>query len=208
MDTILTMSKREAFNQATTVFRRHGGLLRTTVALREGIHPRTLYAMREEGVVEQLSRGVYRLADLPPLGNPDLIPVAVRIPQGVVCLISALAFHEITTQIPLEVHIAIRRGAKYPRLSYPPIHVYRFSENAYQEGVETHEMDGVPVRVFGAEKTLADCFKYRNKIGLETALEAVRLYLERKTVNVAEILRFAGVCRVQKAMRPYLESLL
>ncbi len=208
METFLVMTKRTTLDEAVAVFRRHGGLLRTTEAIRRGIQPRTLYTMREKGVVERLSRGVYRLAGLPPLGNPDLVPVAVKVPQGVVCLISALAFHEITTQIPGEVHLAIRRGAKYPRLDYPPIRVYRFAEKAYTEGVETHEVDGIAVKVYSPEKTLADCFKYRNKIGLDTALEAVRLYRDRKEVKVAEIIRFAGVCRVEKAMRPYLESLL
>jgi len=202
------MTRPSTFDEAIAVFRRHGGVLRTSEAIRLGIHPRTLYAMRDKGMVERLSRGVYRLADLPPLGNPDLIPIAVRIPHGVLCLISALAFHEITTQIPREVHIAIPRGAKYPRLEYPPIRVYRFSEKAYSQGMEPHEVDGVTVRVYSPEKTLADCFKYRNKIGLDTALEAVSLYRERMTVKVSEILRFARVCRVETVMRPYLESLL
>jgi len=202
------MTRSVTFDEAIAVFRRHGGVLRTSEAIHLGIHPRTLYAMREKGMVEQLSRGVYRLADLPPLGNPDLITIAVRIPHGVLCLISALAFHEITTQIPREVHIAIPRGAKYPQLEYPPIRVYRFSEKAYSQGMEPHEVDCVTMRVYSPEKTLADCFKYRNKIGLDTALEAVSLYRERMTVKVSEILRFARVCRVENVMRPYLESLL
>jgi predicted transcriptional regulator of viral defense system len=204
----MSRNRSHRFGKALVIFRRHGGLLRTGEAMRKGIHPRTLYAMRDEGVVEQLSRGVYRLADLPPLGNPDLIPVAVRVPRGVVCLISALVFHEITTQIPHEVHIAIGRGARYPRLEYPPTHVYRFSGRAYTQGVETHGLDGTPVKIYGPEKTLADCFKYRNKIGMDTAIEAVRLYGERKPVRVSELIRFARVCRVGNVMRPYLESLL
>lgn len=197
-----------AVNEAIDIFRDHGGILRTAVAIERGIHPATLYAMRDQGILEQLSRGVYRLADLPPLGHPDLVTVALRAPQSVVCLISALAFHEMTTQIPREVHIAIERGAEYPRIDHPPVHVYRFSDAAYSEGIEEHELDGVLVRVYSPEKTLADCFKYRNKIGLDTAIEALRFYRERKPLKVGEILRFAKVCRVANIMQPYLESTL
>ncbi len=204
----MARDRTSVVEKAVAIFRRHGGLLRTAEVIHKGIHPRVLYAMRDAHILEPLSRGVYRLAGLPPLGNPDLVPVAVKAPHGVVCLISALALHEITTQIPREVHIAIGRGARYPRIEYPPIRVYRFSGKAYAEGIETRELDGVPVKVYSPEKTLADCFKYRNKIGLDTAMEALRLYRERKPVNVAELMRFAGICRVEKVMRSYLESIL
>ncbi len=197
-----------SFEKEKRAFSRSGGLLRTGGALREGIHPRTLYQMRDEGVVEQLSRGLYRLANLPALSNPDLVTVALKIPAGVVCLISALAYHEITTQIPHEVHIALARGAEPPRLRHPPVRVYWFSGRAFAEGIETHKIDGIPVRVYSAEKTLADCFKYRNKLGLETVLEALRLYRRRKRPKVGDLMKFARVCRVEKVMRPYLEALL
>lgn len=101
-----------------------------------------------------------------------MVTVATRVPGGVICLISALAFHELTTQIPHEVHVALPRGAEKPRLDYLPIKTYRFTNEAFTEGVETHELDGVSVRIYSLEKTLADCFKFRNKIGLDTAVEA------------------------------------
>lgn len=164
--------------------------------------------MRDFGMLEVLSRGVYRLAGNPPLGNPDLVTVAARVPKGVVCLISALAFHEITTQIPHVVHIALPRGAEEPRLSYPPIKTYRFTENAYTEGVEKYQLDGVTVSIYTPEKTLADCFKFRTRVGLDTAVEAVRLYCERKQIQVDEIVHYADICRVKKIIRPYLEALL
>jgi predicted transcriptional regulator of viral defense system len=119
-----------------------------------------------------------------------------------------LAFHELTTQIPHEVHIALPRGAEEPRLEYPPIRIYRFTGKAYTEGVETLRLDGTTVRIYSIEKTLADCFKFRNKIGLDTVLEAVRFYRERKRVNVDELMRYAAICRVKKVIRPYLEALL
>lgn len=196
------------FERAAAVFKKHGGILRTAQALRAGIHPGTLYAMRDTGALEVVSRGVYRLADSSPLGNPDMVTVATRVPGGVICLISALAFHELTTQIPHEVHVALPRGAEEPRLDHPPIKTYRFTDEAFTEGVETHELDGVSVRIYSPEKTLADCFKFRNKIGLDTAVEAVRFYRERRSVKVDDIMRYAGICRVKKIIRPYLEALL
>ncbi len=194
--------------RAKRLFRQRGGLLRTSEAIRVGIHPRTLYAMRSAGTVERLGRGLYRLTEMPPLGNPDLVSVAARVPQGVICLVSALAFHEITTQIPHEVYLALKRGAERPRLAYPPVRVFWYSGPSVTEGVEIHEVDGIGIRIYSPEKTLADCFKYRNKIGLETAIEALRLYRSRKRVQVDDLMRFARVCRVVPVMRPYLEALL
>ncbi len=201
-------SNGKAFAAAVSVFCEHGGVLRTMEAVRLGVHPRTLYAMRDAGALEQIVRGLYRLADLPPLGNPDLVAVALRIPDGVLCLLSALAFHEITTQIPHEVYVALKRGAEPPRLEHPPIRVFWFTGKAFTEGIETHEMDGIKVRVYGAAKTVADCFKYRNKLGLEVALEALRLYLRKERGRPDELLRFSRICRVEKVIRPYIEALL
>lgn len=194
-------------DRARKVFRIHGGTLRTTEALAAGIHPRTLYAMRDAGEVEALARGVYRLGGLPPLGNPDLTTVAKRVPHGVICLISALAFHELTTQVPHEIHVAISRTARRPRLDFPPLRVYRFSTGAFDAGIDTHTIDRIPVRVYSAEKTLADCFKYRNKIGMDVVLEAVRTYRGRGRPRFQQVFEYAKLCRVDRLMRPYLEAL-
>ena len=196
------------FEKAASVFRRHGGALRTAEALRRGIHPRTLYAMRDAGLLERLGRGLYRLADLPPLGNPDLVTIALRVPRGVICLVSALSFHELTSQIPHEVYVALKRGAEPPRLEHPPVRVFWFTGRAFTEGVETHELDGVNVCVYSAAKSVADAFKYRNKLGLETAIESLRLFLREKRRIPDELLHFARVCRVEKVMRPYIEAVL
>lgn len=196
------------FDRAVAVFKKNGGILRTSEALRAGIHPSTLYTMRDGGILEVVSRGVFRLASSEPLGNPDLVTVATRVQSGVICLISALAFHEITTQIPHEIHVALQRGAEIPRLEYPPIKIYWFKGQAFTAGVETHQLDGVDIRIYSPEKTLADCFKFRNKIGLDTAVEAVRFYRERRGVNVDALMRYAAICRVEKVMRPYLEAIL
>ena len=202
------MSTQIRFEKAKRVFRQYGGVMRTREAIRLGIHPRTLYAMRDEGDLERLSRGLYRLAEMPPLGNPDLATVALRVPKGVICLISALAFHDLTTQIPHYIYLALLRGTEAPRVEYPPLRLFWFSPKPYAEGIETHQMDSALVRVYSAEKTLADCFKYRNKIGLDVALEAIQLYIERKPVKVDELMHYADVCRVRKVIRPYVEVLL
>ncbi len=198
----------EAVRKARGTFRKRGGILRMAEAIDAGIHRRTLYAMRDAGILETLSRGLYRLSDAPPLGNPDLVTVALRVPHGVICLISALAFHELTTQVPHEVQVAIPRNSEPPRVDYPPVRSFRFEGRAFSEGIETHRVDKVDVRIYSREKTLADCFKYRNKFGLDTAVEALRLYKERGKVDRAALMRAAEACRVTNVMRPYLEAVL
>ncbi len=188
--------------------REQGGVIRTAQAIRAGVHPRSLYGLRDSGFLERLERGLYRLADLPELAQIDLVTAALKVPTGVVCLLSALAFHELTTQVPHEVSIALPPHTEPPRLRFPPIRVFWFAAKAMEAGVETHALDDVPVRIFDAEKTLADCFKYRNKIGLDTAVEALRLYRERKRLNVDALMRYAAIDRVKNVMRPYLEAVL
>jgi len=177
-------------------------------ALRAGIHRRMLYSMLEAGVIERLNRGLYRLTNLPPLGNPDLVSVSLKIPNGVICLISALAYHEITTQVPHEVYVALERGTEPPRLEHPPVRIFWFSGQAFTIGIQTHKVDGIPVHIYSPEKTIADCFKYRNKIGLDTAIEALKLYCEKKRFKPDDFMQIARTCRVEKVIRPYLEALL
>lgn len=196
------------FDRATKIFKKHGGILRTSQALQAGIHPETLYAMRDSGKLEVISRGVFRLSDIPPLGYPDIVTVATRVSHGVICLISALAFHELTTQIPHEVHVALKRGAEEPRIDYPPVKTYRFTGEAFTAGTDAHDLDGVSVRIYSPEKTLADCFKFRNKVGLDTVIEAIRFYRVRKKTKVDDLMKYATICRVGKTMRPYLEAIL
>jgi predicted transcriptional regulator of viral defense system len=188
------------------IFRKHGGQLRMSEAIEQGITRYMLYSLRDRGVIEQVSRGIYRLVDLPPISNPDLVTVSLRFPNAVICLVSALAYHDITTQIPHFVFVAVSRDSRMPSLDHPPIQAHRFSHEAYKSGIEEHPIDGVPVKVYSPEKTLADCFKFRNKIGMDVVLEALKLYKTRKKFNLGELLRYAKICRVEKVMRPYLEA--
>jgi len=203
------MRKRsDRSEEAQTIFRNHGGILRMSEALEFGITRTMLYSMLDRGLIERLHRGLYRLTDLPSLGNPDLIAVSRKAPNAIICLISALAFHEVTTHIPHEVQIAIRRHTRQPRIAYPPTRVFYFSEQSINAGVEKHLIDGAEVRIFSAAKTVADCFKYRNKIGLDVAVEALKMLHESRRLIPNEIMKFAAVCRVEKIIRPYLEALL
>jgi len=203
VDTICLMLKTA---RPEDIFRAHGGQLRMSEAIRHGLSRYTLYALKERGTIEQISRGVYRLADLPPIGNPDLVTVGLRFPQAVVCLVSALSWHGITTQIPHAVSVAVPRDARLPSLDYPPIHAHRFSDASFKAGIERHDVDGVPVRIYGAEKSIADCFKFRNRIGMDVVLEAFQLYRQRKKFDPGKLLKYAKVCRVENVMRPYLEA--
>jgi predicted transcriptional regulator of viral defense system len=200
-------SQENGLKSVENLFRQHGGMLRASEAIALGIHPRTLYRLRDENRLVTVSRGLYRLADLPELSDPDLVSVATRIPQSVICLISALAFHEITTEIPHEVSIALPRTVKKPRLDYPPLRVFWFSGESLTEGIEEHKIDGVTVRIYGPEKTVADCFKFRNRIGLDVAIEALKLCRERRGSTPRKLLHYARICRVERIIRPYLEAL-
>jgi predicted transcriptional regulator of viral defense system len=202
------MSEQSASEEAVALFREQGGILRTSEALCLGIDSRTLYALRDAGILEQLARGLYRLADLPPLSNPDLVIVAHKIPQGVICLVSALAFHELTTQIPHVVDLALESGSRRPRLTFPPLRVFWFSGPAWSEGVEERQVDNSPVRIYGPEKSIADAFKFRRKLGLDLAVEALQAYRDRPDFGVERLLHYARICRVEQVMSPYLEALL
>jgi predicted transcriptional regulator of viral defense system len=202
------LENKDKHGKSIAAFRKLGGIVKTSDAINAGIHPRTFYEMLSEGVIEKLSRGLYRLVELPPLGNPDLVSASMRVPTGVICLISALSFHEITTQIPHEIYLAVSRNSQVPQIDYPPVRIFRFSNSAYTEGIELQKVDGMPIRIYSPAKTVADCFKYRNKIGLDVAVEALKRYRETKLFSVDEMMYFARVCRVAKVVRPYLEAVL
>lgn len=192
-----------------SLFQRHGGMLRTSEAVRLGVHPRTLYELRDSGELLSVGRGLYRLAKAPPLTHPEWVTVASRIPRSVICLISALAHHGLTTQVPHHVDIALPSHAQVPRIQGVPIRVFWFANEAFDAGVGVITIDRVPVKIYSMEKTIADCFKYRNKIGIDVAVEALRTYREKvRRLPVSKLLEYARICRVEKVMRPYLEAVL
>ncbi len=181
--------------------------MRTHEAAERGVHYSTLYGMRDAGLLEQLSRGVYRLTELQGPSKYDVVTVAARVPDAVLCLVSALDFHEIGTQIPSAVSIAIGRKDWHPQFDYPPVRVYRMSGDALISGIEEHSVDGTVVRVFCVAKTVADCFKFRNKIGLDVAIEALREVVRSRKATPVEIMEYAEIDRVSRIVRPYVEAM-
>lgn len=194
-------------NEAAALFKEHGGIMRTSEALNEGIHSRTLYWMRDHGYINQLERGVYQINDEEMLSNPDLAVIGTKVPDAKICLISALDFHNMTTEIPHKVHIALSRKHWKPKLDYPPIQVYRFSEKSLLKGVKSYVIDGVKIQVYNPAKTIADCFKFRNKIGIEVAIEALKNGLKEQKTSYSDILKYADICRIKNVIRPYLETI-
>jgi predicted transcriptional regulator of viral defense system len=183
------------------------GALRPKDVRAAGIHPEYLRRLYERGLLERPARGVYTLADSAITEAHDLVEAVQRAPNGVICLLSALFFHDIGTQLPYQIWVAVDVKAWPPRTGYPPIRLVRFSGRALTEGIETHEIEGVSVRIYNVAKTVADCFKYRNKIGLDVALEAMRDVWRHRRATMDELWRYAEVDRVANVMRPYLESL-
>lgn len=183
------------------------GVLRVKDLRSRGIHPEYLRRLYHKGLFVRMGRGLYRLANAGVSENITLTAVAKRIPNGVICLLSALRFHRIGTQNPPAIWVALKLRAAYPRGKDLPIRVVRFSASSHALGVETHLLDGVPVRITLPAKTVVDCFKYRNKIGLDVALEALKECIRMRKATPADIWKYAKVCRVANVMRPYLEAI-
>ena len=173
----------------------------------QGIHRQVLTRLVAQGQIERVARGVYRLPEQPITENHGLALAAAAVPQGVVCLLSALQYHGMGTQLPSEVWMALDRRAWRPKLAYPPLRIVRYTGEALTAGAQAHRIEGRAVKVYGPAKTVADCFKYRNKIGLDVALEALREGWRARRFTMDELDRYASICRVQRVMRPYLEAL-
>lgn len=183
------------------------GLIRPRDLTERGLPTVALTRLVRQGRLQRVGRGLYALPNRPVSENGALAEVARKHPQAIVCLLSALRFHDLTTQSPFEVWLAIPNKARAPKMDYPPLRIVRFSGAALTRGVEDHVIDGVPVRVTGVARTVTDCFKFRNKIGLDVALEALQEAWRAKRVSMDELWRYATLCRVANVMRPYMESL-
>jgi predicted transcriptional regulator of viral defense system len=173
-----------------------------------GIPRKYLHILYRKGLLDKIGRGLYVSPELAPTENRSLAEICKRIPHAVVCLISALQFHDLTTQLPSKVWIAVDRKARLPNAAVLPVRVYRFSGKALTEGVEEHKIEGVTVKVYNPAKTVADCFKYRNKIGLSIALEALKDCLQQRKCKPADIDHYARICRISSVIRPYLEAVI
>jgi predicted transcriptional regulator of viral defense system len=186
---------------------RQHGIVRPRDIEAFGIPREYLLRLHSQGKLSRTSRGIYSLPDAAVTERHSYAEVAKRVPEAVLCLLSALAFHEITTQSPASVWIALGKGARKPAIVSPSLRVVRLTEPSLSEGIEKQAVEGVTVRVYSAAKTVADCFKFRNKIGLDIAIEALKDCLRQKKATVNEIYRYAKICRVGNVIRPYMEAL-
>ncbi len=182
------------------------GILRSSDLDDLGAPRVVLTRMTASGQLEKAGRGIYRLPDSHGSEHESLITIATKVPQAVFCLLTALQFHELTTQLPRQVWIAMPRGSHTPKIVYPPLKMVQFAGEAYSEGVEIVERDQVRLRVYCVAKTVADCFKHRNKIGIDIALEALKDARAKRKASADDLWRFAKICRVANVMRPYLEA--
>jgi predicted transcriptional regulator of viral defense system len=184
------------------------GTLTTAEVVKAGIHTQVLSRLVREGALVRIMRGLYSLPDHPVTEHHGLVLAATAVPQGVICLLSALGFHGIGSQLPSAIWIAIDRRARRPTVTFPPLKIVRFTGPALTAGIEIHQLEGQTVRVFSVAKTVADCFKYRNKIGLDVALESLREGWRKRRFTMDELDRCARICRVEVVMRPYVEALV
>lgn len=187
---------------------RDGGTVRAEEVRGAGLHTQALTRLVRDGILERMGPGLYRLADAPRTRHHNLAVVSGLAPGTVVCLLSALAFHDLGTQLPSKVWIAVPRGTRPPTIEWPPVRTLTFSRESFDAGVERHEVEGREVHVYSVAKTLADLFKYRRKIGLDVVLEALREAWEERRFAVEELMRFARVCRVETVIRPYLQTIV
>lgn len=200
--------KSNKFQTAKGIFQKRHGILRRVEAIKLGVPEYVIYEMTKSGDLIKEARGLYKLAESEPLSDPDLVQTSLLIPKGVVFLISALYFHRLTTQIPHWIYLALPRGTNYPKVEYPPVKAFMRSEKQYVAGVEEHTIDGVKVRIYSKEKTVADCFAYRHEVGKDIALEALKDYMSGRSRNLNKLMEYARVNRVEKLILPYLETLV
>ena len=170
--------------------------------------PKPLYALRDEGTLIQISRGLYQLADMEIPAQVSLAEVAKKVPHGVVCLISALAFHELTTQTPHYVWLAVERKARKPKIKYPPLRVFFFSGDMFNQGIKIINIMNQKVKIYNAPKTVIDCFRWQKAVGLDVAIEAAKEYLKRRDSSPSELVQYAKLCKVEKLVRPYLQAIV
>ncbi|MBA7661764.1 hypothetical protein ES703_69784 [subsurface metagenome] len=189
-------------------FQSHGGVARFSAILKAGFHPDSLSALEKEGRVEKIARGLYRVTNYTPGSHPDLVIASLQAPRGVICLLSALSFYEATSEIPRYVDLAIPQSTHANRIKYPPVRFYRFAPKTWKAGIEKHEIEGHRIKVYSLAKTIADCFKFRNKIGIDPARDALKVAVTEKGIKPKEIIQYAKICRVDSIVKPILEAMI
>jgi len=188
--------------------KKRGGMVSYKEIIKAGFNKAFLRGNLDSGRIQKVDRALYRLSNSFTLSNPDLAAVSIKVSKGIVCLLSALAFHEATSEIPQYINIAIPRGVHANKINYPPVKFYRFSFKSWEAGIEKHEIEEYQIKVYSLAKTVADCFKFRNKIGMDVAREALKIAITEKGVLPKEIMQYAEICRVDNIIKPILEDML
>jgi len=190
------------------VFKTHKGFARTKDILAAGIHTRIIKRVREKEQVVQVKRGLYRLADIPLISNQGFVDLARAVPGGVICLLSALSYYELTTFNPSVIAMAICRSSRKPKINYPPVEFYHFSKKQFEAGINKIKVKGHKIRIYNREKTICDCFRYRNKMGLDIAKEGLSEYLKRKDRDLEKLLEYAEICRIKPLLQTWLNAMI
>lgn len=202
----MTMDNRQ--EHLIEFIRKKGGFVNTSDLINAGFYKALIGEALNSGRIERLSRGVYSLVDILDIQHPDLVTVSVLVPRGVICLISALSFHEVTDEIPHCIDVAILTQTRAKEIKNIPVRYYRFSKKNWEAGIEEHDIDGHKIRVYSLAKTIADCFRFRNQIGMDVARSALKNALKQKKASHREIMKYAAIGRVTKVIKPILETLL
>jgi len=190
------------------VFKTHKGFARTKDILVTGIHHREIKRARDEGQIIRVKRGLYRLANIPLISNQGFIDLDRAVPEGVICLFSALSYYELTTFSPTIISMAICRGSRRPKIEYPPVEFYHFSKKQFEAGINQIKIKAHEIRIYNPEKTICDCFRYRNKLGLDIAKEGLSEYLKRKDLNLEKLLEYAEICRIKPLLQTWLNAMI
>ncbi len=190
------------------VFKKHKGFARTKDILAAGIHSRDIKGVRDAGQITRVKRGLYRLTNIPLISNQGFIDLARAIPGGIICLLSALSYYELTTFNPSVISMAICRGSREPKIEYPPVEFYHFSKKQFEAGINKIKIKGHEIRIYNPEKTICDCFRYRNKLGLDIAKEGLSEYLKRKDRDLEKLLDYAEICRIKPLLQTWLNAMI
>jgi len=200
------MNKKE--EKIYRIFNSHKGFAGTKNLLAAGIHWRDVKKLKEKGQIIRVKNGLYRLAEVPVVSNQGFIDLAYAVQGGVICLLSALSYHELTTFNPSIISIAVCRGSRMPKIEHPPVEFYYFSKKQFEAGIDEVKIKGNKIRVYSPEKTVCDCFRYRNKLGLDIAKEGLSEYLKRKNRDLEKLFKYAEICRIKPLLQTWLTALI
>ena len=205
-----TMSgvRNETLRKISDVFHHGNGYARTKDLIEKGIHQRDIKLALENGTLVRIKNGLFRYSEAPLISNQGLIDVSLSVPEGVICLLSALSYYELTTFNPTFISVAIPRNSWKPKIEYPPVEIYYFSKTQFEAGIDNVKIGDFNVRIYCPEKTIGDCFRHRNKLGLDIAKEGLTEYLKRKDRNLEKLLQYAEVCRVKQLIQTWLNALI